>query len=110
MWMKQAISLQLSASNPLTSQLKLAAKIQSQVQKGRAGGSIEYTHGFITKKSVNPDRGTFAGATYLQQAASFPTRSLRLAAHNSNQNTQPFWKPEKRRISHSSGNPYGSHG
>ena len=30
--MKQAISPQLTASDPLTSQLKLAAKIQSQVQ------------------------------------------------------------------------------
>ena len=56
MWMKLAISLQLTASCPLTSQLKLAAKIQSQVQKGRVAGSIEYMHGIITKTSLNPDR------------------------------------------------------
>jgi hypothetical protein len=47
MWMKQAISLQLTASYPLTSQLKLAAKIQSQVQKGRVAGSIEYVHAWF---------------------------------------------------------------
>ena len=41
MWMKQAIGLQLTASNPLTSQLKLAAPIpkSSPVLRGRPAAS-----------------------------------------------------------------------